>query len=108
MDHAESVPQITPQEAQARLAAGALLIDVREARERARVRIPGAVSRPMSEINEWWQQLPDDRELIFQCRSGARSDRVAEALISQAGLTNVFNLAGGLISWAEAGFALER
>lgn len=108
MDVPAAIPQLTAQEAQERLAAGALLIDVREPKEWARVRIPGALSRPMSEINDWWLELPEDRELIFQCRSGARSGRVVEALISQAGLTNVTNLAGGLVSWAEAGYELER
>lgn len=87
---------------------GALLIDVREPNEWDEARIPGAVSRPMSQINEWWQDLPNDRQIVLQCRSGGRSQQVAVALAGQAGFTNVHNLAGGIIAWDEADLPIER
>ena len=41
-----------------------------------------------------------DKEIVVQCRSGARSQRIAEFL-KQSGYTNVVNLAGGILAWAD-------
>lgn len=101
------IPQIGPEEARERLENGAILVDVREQNEWDEARIPGAVLRPMSQINDWWQDLPADREIILQCRTGGRSAQVTAALMSQAGMDNVVNLAGGIVGWAEAGFDIE-
>ena len=108
------LPQPIPQvptvhvEDVARLGAdGALLIDVREQQEWDRVRIPGFELRPMSTINDWYGDLPKDRTIVVSCRSGNRSAHVVKALIEQAGFADVHNLAGGIIAWAEAGFAVE-
>ena len=102
------VPEITVHEAQERLAHGALLVDIREQNEWDEARIPGAELKPMSRLNDWWHELPTDREIILQCRTGARSGRVTAALTDQAGLHNVMNLAGGIVAWHDAGFAIER
>lgn len=98
---------VTALEAAELLAEGALMVDVREEREWHAVRIPNAELRPMSTINDWWEGLPRDRMLVLQCRSGQRSGNVARALMTQAGFTNVVNLAGGIIAWAEAELPLE-
>lgn len=106
MDHVP-VTNVTPDEASKLIDEGALLVDVREQIEWDAVHIPGAELRPMSTINDWWQELPRDRTLVLQCRSGQRSGNVARALMSQAGFTNVVNLAGGIIAWADADLPLE-
>ena len=41
-----------------------------------------------------------DREIVVQCRSGGRSQRIAEFL-QQSGYPNVKNLAGGILAWAD-------
>ncbi|MDH3498670.1 MAG: rhodanese-like domain-containing protein [Acidimicrobiia bacterium] len=102
-----AIPEVTADEARTRLEAGALLVDVREEKEWQRARIPGAVFKPMSQLNAWWQELPTDRDVILQCRTGDRSARITAALTTQAGMTNVLNLAGGIIAWHEAGFDVE-
>jgi rhodanese-related sulfurtransferase len=106
MDHVP-VANITADEAHTLIEDGALLVDVRERVEWDRVRIPGAELRPMSTIDAWWRNLPRDRTVVLQCRSGQRSGNVARALMTQAGFTNVVNLAGGIIAWAEADLPLE-
>jgi rhodanese-related sulfurtransferase len=106
MDHVP-VTNVNADEAHRLVDEGALLVDVREANEWDHVRIPGAHLHPMSTINDWWQQLPKDRTVVLQCRSGQRSGNVARALMTQAGFTNVVNLAGGIIAWAEAELPLE-
>ena len=39
-------------------------------------------------------------EVIVHCRSGARSQKAA-LILKQAGFTNVSNLAGGILAWAD-------
>ena len=107
MFFAPSVPQITVVDVDDLLAAGALLIDVREPSEWSLGRIPGARLRPLSTINDWYQDLPRDRTIVVACRTGSRSARVVEALIEQAGFESVTNLAGGIVAWAQAGFPIE-
>lgn len=96
------VPAVTAEEAEQLIAAGALLVDCREQNEWDAARIPGADLKPMSEINDWYQDLPRERQIVVQCRTGARSAQIVHALITQAGFDNVTNLAGGIVAWAEA------
>ncbi len=103
-----SVPEVGPDEAAAMMEKGAMMVDVRETIEWESVRIVGAVLKPMSGIQQWWQELPRDVDLIIQCRSGARSAEVTDALIHQAGFERVFNLAGGIIAWHSSGLPIER
>ncbi|WP_150268646.1 rhodanese-like domain-containing protein [Paenibacillus tepidiphilus] len=96
------IPQVTPQELRERLASGEelVLIDVREDDEVAFGMIDGAEHIPMGEIPAHSGQLSPDSELVFICRSGARSQRVCEYL-QQFGL-KVSNLSGGMIAWNES------
>lgn len=101
------IPETDPLEATDLMAAGALMVDIREADEWEEVRIPGAEFRPLSEINDWVEELPRDRTIILQCRSGNRSAMATAALIRQAGMDNVVNLAGGIIAWHQAGLPID-
>jgi rhodanese-related sulfurtransferase len=103
-----AIPTVVPTEASTRVEGGALLVDVREQVEWDEARIPGAVLKPLSQANSWYQDLPGDGEIIFYCRSGNRSGQIVRALIEQAGLSNVTNMSGGIIKWAEEGLPLER
>ena len=77
-----------------------LLVDVREPHEWRIASIEGAEQRAMSQINEWWQELPTDREVVVFCHHGGRSAQVCQALATQAGLTNLTNMAGGIDRWS--------
>lgn len=101
------VPTISVTEAAQRRATGARLIDVRERVEFDAVRVPGSELMPMSTIEQWYTELGHNEELMMLCRSGNRSASVVNALIEQAGFTNVVNIAGGIIAWSEAGLPLE-
>ena len=102
------VPTVAANEVPAQLEAGALLIDVRELKEWNEGRIPQAVFRPMSEINDWYEDLPRDQTIVVYCQSGNRSDNVARALRDQVGLEDVYNMTGGIIAWARGGFDLDQ
>lgn len=101
------VPEADATEAADLIAAGALMVDIREADEWEEVRIPGAEFKPLSEINDWFEDLPRDRTVILQCRSGNRSAMAAAALIREAGMDNVVNLTGGIIAWHQAGLPID-
>lgn len=94
---------LSPVEAQRLLQRGALLVDIREAAEHRRGRIPGAHHAPLSELRVG--QVPDldpDRSLVFHCRSGARTAAHAEALAALSG-REAYVLAGGIEAWRSAG-----
>jgi rhodanese-related sulfurtransferase len=62
----------------------------------------------MSQIQDWFDDLPRDVDIILQCRSGNRSGKATDALINQAGFERVYNLTGGLIAWRSAGLPVDR
>jgi rhodanese-related sulfurtransferase len=100
-------PSVSPEEAKALVEEGALLVDIREVEEWQAARIPGAEFKPLSTINDWWPDLPLDRTVVLYCRSGNRSAHAVNALVGQAGRTNVLNLTGGIIAWDRAGLPVE-
>lgn len=102
-----NVPQVDASEASDLIAAGIRLVDVREVEEWAVSRIPGAELKPMSTIREWWTELPSDEQIVFHCRTGARSAMVVAALTEQAGFTQAVNLTGGIEAWAAHGFDVD-
>jgi rhodanese-related sulfurtransferase len=82
------------------LAAGALLLDVREDDEWADGHAPDAILMPMSRFAERVDELPKDRLIVCVCHVGGRSARVADAL-NGAGWQAV-NLIGGMEAWERA------
>ena len=84
-----------------------VLLDVRQPHERDYCRIavpPGASDLfiPMAEIPERLAEVQSASALaatIVYCHHGVRSRMVAEWLRAQ-GVTNVFNLAGGIDVWS--------
>jgi rhodanese-related sulfurtransferase len=101
------VPTVDPQEAKRLLEKGAILIDIREADEHARERIPGARHLPLAELDEAGATLAPDAAVIFHCRSGARTRMNAPRLVASAGNSReVYLLDGGLDAWRKAGMAL--
>ena len=84
-----------------------LLVDIRTPAEVAQAAIPGAVHLPMHLLPLRKNELPNDKEVILYCRSGARSYHAC-AYLAQQGLDNVINLRGGIIAWSRGGFRIER
>ena len=83
------------------LAEGALLVDVREAREFASGHAPGAVSLPLSRLRRERGALPEGRDLVVMCRSGHRSPFAVRVLAAEG--RTVTNLSGGVFAWSAAG-----
>ena len=95
------MPEITPTELAVRLKAGDVdLIDVREPNEWDIARIPGARLIPMGQFPAVIPSLDSSRDIVVQRRSGMRSGKVVRQL-QDAGFTNVWNLAGGILRWSD-------
>lgn len=76
------------------------LIDVREPYEAEAASIGGELI-PMGEILDEKDRISSSKKVIIHCRSGARSASVVQALESQFGMTNLYNLKGGIIAWSQ-------
>ena len=55
---------------------------------------------PMNDIPSRISELDNNKEIIVYCKSGKRSAKVCEYL-EQNSYTNVKNLDGGILAWAE-------
>ncbi|TXH65116.1 MAG: molybdopterin-synthase adenylyltransferase MoeB [Lysobacteraceae bacterium] len=99
-----AVHELSPIAARARLDAGATLIDVREAHERALGMATGARGIAMGElVYAPAAHLPDrDAEILLICQSGMRSLRAAQMLAEQ-GYANVASIVGGTARWVAEG-----
>ena len=78
------------------------VIDVREMGEIAAGTISGAEPMPMASIPVRMNELDKENDIVFICRSGARSAQVC-MFLQQQGFDNVYNLRGGMFGWARSG-----
>ena len=88
-------------------AAGAVVVDVRTPGEFAQGHVPGAINLPVEEVARWADRIPKDRPVYLYCRSGNRSRKAAEYL-ARKGYTNLYNVEGGVLAIARAGYPLVR
>jgi len=99
----DGIPQITVEELKRKLDAkeDIFVLDVREPHEYLIANL-GAPQIPVGEVERRIGELAaqKDREVVVHCRSGARSQKAA-LVLKQAGFTNVSNLAGGILAWAD-------
>ncbi len=85
----------------------AVLVVVLEAIELSQARLVYAVHVPMSAFDPELIPVDTGKRVVFICARGARSEQVGKYVVAQGILTEAYNLAGGLIAWAEAGLPLE-
>ena len=101
---ASSTPALTPVEAatlRAWLAEGdVLLVDIREAEEHARTRLPRSLSVPLSSFPESLAAPAHARRVVFYCQTGRRT-RFAAGRLARSTALPAFMLEGGLVNWRE-------
>jgi adenylyltransferase/sulfurtransferase len=95
------IPQITVKELKRRIDAGedVQLIDVREPYEYQIAQIGGKLI-PQNDVPQRLADIDRDREVVVHCKSGGRSQRIAEFL-KQSGYPRVVNVAGGILAWSD-------
>ncbi|WGH79946.1 rhodanese-like domain-containing protein [Jannaschia ovalis] len=99
--------------ARLRAAPDAVIVDIRDVRERAKGKIPGSVHAPRGMLEFWWDpESPYHREVfagpgpyVLHCASGWRSALAAAALQDMG--YEVAHLEGGMGAWVEAGGPVE-
>lgn len=97
---------ITVAELEEMLAKGGLrLIDVRTDAEVARGKIPQGESIPLHLIPLRMADLEKAMPTVFYCQMGGRSAQAA-AFAAGNGLSDAYNLQGGITAWAHAGLPI--
>jgi molybdopterin/thiamine biosynthesis adenylyltransferase/rhodanese-related sulfurtransferase len=76
------------------------LVDVREPNEYEIVSIPGATLIPKGEFlnGSALEELPQDKQIVLHCKSGARSAEVL-AVLKAAGFSDAVHVGGGVLAW---------
>lgn len=113
-----SVIDLTPEEF-CQLQNPPRLIDVRSGVEYRLFHAPDAVNLSLPRIlmgqipilqswalPAWFRTLPKTEAIALICLTSHRSPIAAQRL-AQAGFTNVFNIAGGMMAWKKAGLPTE-
>lgn len=110
--HARIAPRLVPEEAEAAVRAGALLVDIRPTEQRRRDgEVPGAVVVERNALE--WRLDPDshwrhpeltsaDRAVVLLCNEGYQSS-LAAALALDLGCRSVTDVDGGFQAWRAAG-----
>jgi len=105
-----AIGTVTVAAALERQQAGALIVDLRDIRERAREGfIPGSFHAPRGMIEFWVdpgspyfkEVFGEEREFIFHCASGWRSALATKA-VQDMGLAPLSHIDGGFTAWKKA------
>jgi rhodanese-related sulfurtransferase len=115
-DARQRLRRVEPHEAEAAIASGAVLVDIRSDRQRARDGVvPGSVVVARN-VLEWRADPASDwrdariadpsRQVIVMCDAGYQSS-LAAATLQELGLERATDLDGGFHAWREAGLPVE-
>ena len=104
-----TLPQITVDELQARLAEGQDLgvLDVRRPAEYATGHVPGAHALPLDRLEREADHLDPSRPTAVLCAGGYRSS-AACSLLERRGFLKLLNVVGGTSAWVQAGFEVDK
>jgi rhodanese-related sulfurtransferase len=89
--------------------AGLVVLDIRTPQEYAEGRLAGSSNLDFYEPDfaQSLDALDKDLPYFVYCRSGNRSSEAIETM-KDLGFTEVYELDGGIVKWAEAGLPIER
>jgi rhodanese-related sulfurtransferase len=105
---ADAVKTVDPKTLKSWLAAGdTVLVDVREPGMHAAERIAEARSIPLGSLDAARLPGTPGQRVVFQCEIGGMS-ATASRRAMDAGRTEVYNLAGGISAWKDAGLPVLR
>lgn len=82
-------------------------IDVRRPEEWAQGTIPGVRRIVLDDLPNHLEQMDKSKKYIMICRSGGRSGRACQIMAEQ-GFKHLINFEGGMLSWYDASYELEK
>ena len=105
----KNMREVTPTKAYAMIQKGALLVDVREPGEvdRKSFDVPEILQIPLRQLEQRYQEIPADREVIIACHSGSRSIMASRFLMNQ-GYKKAINMQSGIARWGAEGLPLKE
>ena len=85
-----------------------VLLDLRETADYEGGRLPNAIHIPLSQLKDRVAELAKfaGRPLVAYCERGQKS-RAAAGALAGAGFTDLYELAGGIRAWKDAGLPIE-
>ncbi len=96
-----TISEVSVDELESALQAGAVLIDVRQPNEYEAGHVPGAVLVPLAAVPDTLELFASDVPTYVICRSGSRSYRACEYLEDQG--IEAINIEGGTMAWIISG-----
>ena len=99
------VREVSAQEAQALMAVGAIVIDVRDKAVSGRAHLPGALLIPMDVLEARMDKLQATKtaDIVVYCGDGITVGPRATKMLNRAGYTKAVNLKSGYQGWSAAG-----
>ncbi len=98
---------VPPQRVAELVREGAVVVDIREAKEHLAERIPGAVHRPLSAIAGAAPVAAQGQPVVFHCKMGNRTLVNADKLVPLI-RGEAYILEGGIDAWKNAGLPVEK
>ena len=84
-----------------------IIIDVREEKERKAGFLSNDLNIPMGQVKAKMDSLDKSKNILVYCKSGTRSDRIAD-LLSKSDFQKVYSLKGGFNSWLKAELPIDK
>ena len=84
-----------------------IILDVREEKERSSGFIKSDIHIPMAQVKTKLDSLDKSKKILAYCRTGSRSNRIAE-LLCRNQFENVYTLKGGFDAWQKAGLPITK
>lgn len=103
----QSYEAVEPRQIVAQIESGEVtLIDVRSQGEWNEKKLPHAHHVMLGTLLRRLDEIPTDKPIVLQCRSGNRS-AIAASILQANGIPEVMNLAGGIQAWQKAGLPVQ-
>jgi glyoxylase-like metal-dependent hydrolase (beta-lactamase superfamily II)/rhodanese-related sulfurtransferase len=98
--------QVTALEVSKRIGDDTQFVDVRRPQEHLNGHAAGALSIPLDRLAIEIEKLDPDRPTYVICQSGYRSS-TGTSILENAGIKEIYNVAGGTNAWTEDGLEIE-
>jgi rhodanese-related sulfurtransferase len=74
------------------------IVDLREPELFTEAHIPGAINIPFEEFQHRYQELDNEKRIVFVCHTGPMGDASSQFLLEK-GFSDLANLKGGMAKW---------